>query len=156
MRIAQGLASLLAALSLAACASAAVNVAADDAQFVWGCWVAKDEPGGPPVAFLRLLPDGTGYAGHLTNVRGGKWDVRARYTFARDGSQVILAPTGGEATVFLRTQGVMAPRPPVGAARLTYSDGRQQLEVEGGDATLLIVRRDGQAHIWAFERDGCD
>ena len=155
MRIGHGLVSLFVGLSLAACASAPVDGAAEDAKFVWGCWVSKDTPGGPPVAFLRLLPDGSNYSGPITNVRGGKWDVLTHYAFARDGSQVIVTPPGGAATTFLRTHDVTQPEPET-PVRLTYSDGRQQLDVRGGNDTLHFMQRDGQLHIWGFERDGCD
>jgi len=44
-------------LLAAGCGSPSVH---HDVSFVRGCWVEKREPGGPPVSFLRLLPDQDG------------------------------------------------------------------------------------------------
>lgn len=150
------------ALLAAGCTSAPSSETAHsgDVEFLRGCWVAKDVAGGPPTAFLRLLPDGadgSAYAGPMTNVRDGKWDVGARYEFARDGSRAVIAPTDAAAKPYPRTQSQSATSTSSTSARIAYAGEGEHLVVEGGSETLLIRRHEGgRVHIWGFERDGCD
>jgi hypothetical protein len=133
---------------------------AQDMEFVRGCWVSKDLPGGPPTAFLRLLPDGASgptYAGSIIDVRDGKWNPGVRFEFSRDGSRVVVTRPDNAAQTYLRTES-HPPRPASDAsARVVYTDGRKLLIAAGGDDTLVIQEgTSSPVTLWEFERDGCD
>lgn len=131
-----------------------------DMEFVRGCWVSKDLPGGPPTAFLRLLPDGADdptYAGSIIDVRDGKWNPGVRFEFARDGSRAVVTRPGNTARTYLRTENHASRPVSYASAHVAYADGRNLLIVAGGDDTLMIQEgTNSPIFLWEFERDGCD
>jgi hypothetical protein len=165
MRTDRILAAALAALTLSACAQTPAthaDAAADRAGFVWGCWVAKEEPGGRILAFLRLLkdgPDGKFYEGHLHHVTGNDMTPALHLAVARDGSHATV--TKADAAVTFRS----------GSTRdAVTSDGRRQIqfrsETPGAPGALVLAANEDRllltlqlgADVETFdgERDGCD
>lgn len=57
-------------------------------DFVRGCWMQKESPGGEVQAFLRLLPDGYSLRGQIVDVSAGDWITVATFYFARSGNSV--------------------------------------------------------------------
>lgn len=143
------------ALMLTACASAPIPDDRGSADFVWGCWVSKDEPGGRALAFLRLLkdgPDAQSYRGHLHDVRGNEMIPAMRFTILRDGMYAAVVD-GSETTEF-------ASNGPIGR-RIDYQSATPghpgSLTLTGGDDQLAIHLQLGtDRYTYAFERDGCD
>lgn len=146
-------------MGLGACASvsrpAPVNPATGDAEFVWGCWVSKDEPGGRVLAFLRLLkdhPESRAYRGYLHDVRGDEMIPVLRFTILRDGTHAAVVD-GAETTEF-------ASNGPVGQ-RIDYLSATPgqpgNFTLSGGDDRLAITLQLGSnSFAYTFERDGCD
>lgn len=155
------LALLASTALLAGCASSAtVPTATQDVDFMRGCWVAKDLPGGPPQAFLRLLPDGAdgpAYSGSVIDVRNGQWTPGVRFEFARDGTQAIVTNPGDAPRTYVRTEDSLRPAASEGAMHVVYTDARGLLEAIGRGDTLSIREGAGSpVTLWPFERDGCD
>ncbi len=141
-----------------------------DIDFVRGCWVQKESPGGKIEAFLRLLPDDDRLTGQMADVSTGDWITSATFAFAR---------SGATATFEARDMPDQSEHTRIDPARLTFDWARPQargklaayagpapsrnfLFAEGGndrlaiwavsaepDATLIFKLFDG-------ERDGCD
>jgi len=153
------LASALVATACSAAPAPSANAAAD-IDFVRGCWVAKDAPGGAILSFLRLLPQsprGDVLEGEVHPVASLYANQARRFTFKRDGSSATLANLAADsaAETFMRNTTVQA-----GARNATYSSGDTLMHISGGEERLKIVtvKRDGstEATHFAGERDGCD
>ncbi|UHQ23243.1 hypothetical protein LVB77_00585 [Lysobacter sp. 5GHs7-4] len=149
--------------------------AADDIDFVRGCWATRATPGGPVDGFLRLLPDREvegALSGHAMSAYGDPPVSRLDLMFARDGSTLGLRrPIPGYPTMDARLPSHYLRLPQVGAALLPRADGghvaayRQDgadewIVVKAHDERLLIQRIDGDGRVaetyFDGERDGCD
>lgn len=160
------------AILLSLCPAAAA-VAADDIDFVRGCWATRASPGGPVDGFLRLLPDreieGV-LSGHAMSAYGDPPVSRLDLMFARDGSTLGLRrPIPDYQALDARLLDHYARVPQVGAALLTgpgqvaayAQDGAKQwIVVKAHDERLSIQRVDGEGRVvetyFDGERDGCD
>jgi hypothetical protein len=166
-----GLAS--AAIMLAGCQTAATAMPGivQDVEFLRGCWVQKDEPGGRALGFLRLLPegvDGPVYRGDLMEVGlAGDTISPGAFGFSRDGSSMTMR-IGEERTETTLPHGRLTldyPEPARGK-RAVFGGTRP----DGSRAPFVIAESDGE-HLWIFfasqsgrsiqglvgmERDGCD
>ena len=159
------------AASLAACQTAPPIKTAviQDVEFLRGCWVQKDAPGGRAIGFLRLLPntvDGPSYRGDVTEVSpDGNADSSGAFGFARDGSSVTLRIGDGTETTLHHGRLAEYPIAPRGN-RAVFGGVRP----DGSRAPFVIAEGDGE-HLWIFfagqsgasigdlvsmERDGCD
>lgn len=146
-------------------------------DFVQGCWIQKDAPGGTIQAFLRLLPseaDGneTTYSGEIQDVtldRPG--DPMEGVSFARDGSSAswwillgsysddpdVTVVPGGAHDTFERTY-----NPALDSGRHQYRAVFRSIYVPDGTlvvestAEQLKITRNGVETIFYGERDGCD
>lgn len=171
-KIAIGLAAALTALA-AGCATGP-HPSPSQIDFVWGCWVQKEEPGGTIQAFLRLLPDQekSRYAGSLTQIphRGAEVSL----SFARDGDTATLGyllggpdENGGfkaQAQDFLRRDLTRGPRSGadqhLAAFRSVHTN--KLLIAEGTSDRLKIAwestgrKPEPEDLIFDGERDGCD
>ena len=175
MRSGACLTVLLASLAASACQQAS-SASGPSIDFVRGCWVQKDAPGGAIEAFLRLLPGGadgdqTNYSGEIMDVTSGEPGHRQGLSFARDGSAAswwilfggygadpdATAVAGGAHDSFERTYDS------------AFDSGRHQdhaifesIYVPGGTlaveatAEQLKVTRNVAETIFDGERDGCD
>lgn len=94
MQIARTLGVSLLGASLTGCANAPTSPLSRDIDFVRGCWVEKNAQNQRIDALLRLLPDGSEYAGRLEYVRGIRPGPEIRVSVARDGTS---APRPGMA-----------------------------------------------------------
>lgn len=166
---------LIAGLALVAtgCATGPAPMPADmDIDFVRGCWVQKEAPGGKIEAFLRLLPDGDRLTGQMADVSTGDWITSATFALARSGETATFEardipdqpPHTRIDPAALGAKFDWA-RPQAGGVLAAYGGGspaRNFLFAEGGndrlaiwavsaepDATLVLKLFDG-------ERDGCD
>jgi hypothetical protein len=133
-----------------------------DMEFLRGCWVAKDAPGGKVLAFLRLLPEsvnGSAYQGHVQQVGNGHVANSTFFSFARDGSQAITE-TDGVRTEYFGDP----PDTPVledGTRRAMFvglDEGLGFLIAYGREDRLTIAVRNSGSQRITFEgkRDGCD
>jgi hypothetical protein len=141
-----------------------------DIDFVRGCWVQKESPGGKIQAFLRLLPDEDRLTGQMADVSTGDWITSATFSFARSGESATFEardmPDQPEHTRIDPTRLAFDwARPQSGGQLVAYAGptpSRNFLFAEGGndrlaiwavsaepDATLVFKLFDG-------ERDGCD
>jgi hypothetical protein len=136
--------------------------ARQDIEFVRGCWVTKQMPGGPAAGFLRLLPDGVdgpAYQGRVQDVSGGTMTSKAYLSFARDGSSASTVIAGVK-----RTFAGGAPRQAPGrngaVFSMTDANGLHMLVVHGESEKLAIYSTaagvDGRRMLFEGERDGCD
>lgn len=176
MRSGASLIALLASLAASACQQTNPTSGAS-IDFVRGCWVQKDAPGGTIRAFLRLLPGGADgdeqrYSGEIQEVTLGEAvETRAGLSFARDGSSAswwILfgAPNVGQDVI-------VVPGSAQDSFRRIYGSERHSAEhehravfnsiyVPGGTlvveatAERLKVTRNVVETIFNGERDGCD
>lgn len=161
-----------AALLLAALHPAPV-MAADDIDFVRGCWVSRATPGGPIDAFLRLLPDReieNALSGHAMSATGDPPVPRLDLMFARDGSVLGLRrPIPNYEALDARLLSRYVRVPQVGAALLTGEGRVAAYAQEGADEWIVVkahderlsiqrVGADGRVAETYFdgERDGCD
>ncbi len=144
------------ALALAACTTTPPAAEAPtDASFAWGCWVAKDEPGGRINGFLRLLkdgPDGNVYKGYLHDVRGSDMIPMLHISIARDGSRATVI-RGGETIDFASA----AAAGPSLQFKSATPHQKGSLSISGGNDELSLTVRLGQeTRTFEGERDGCD
>ena len=149
--------------------------AADDIDFVRGCWATRATPGGPVDGFLRLLPDREiegALSGDAMSAYGDPPVSRLDLMFARDGSTLGLRrPIPDYQTMDARLLSHYLRVPQVGKALLPRADGvhvaayRQDgadewIVVKAHDERLLIQRVDGDGRVaetyFDGERDGCD
>ena len=164
--------AMIAAL-LTGCAAAPAPVPADrDIDFVRGCWVQKETPGGKVEAFLRLLPEGDALAGQLTDVSTGDWITAGVFSFALDGvsatfetRDLVDQPAHTRIDPSALAANFAWARPQWGGRLAAYANAppsRSFLFVEGGDDRLAIriVQSAVDAtlifRVFAGERDGCD
>ena len=143
------------AFAFTACASTPAPEATGNAEFVWGCWVAKDAPGGRALSFLRLLkdgPEGRSYRGYLHDVRGDEMIPVLRLTVLRDGMSAAVVKDG-DITEF-------ASNGPQGHSLQFISstpDKTGRLEITGGNDRLSLgLQLGSEGFAYTFERDGCD
>jgi hypothetical protein len=164
-------------LAASACTSPPPAKAADmDIDFIRGCWVQKESPGGKIEAFLRLLPDREAPAGTLTgqisDVSTHDWITNGVFHFARDGETVTFdARDMPEQPAHTRIDPARLSasfdwaRPKHGgrfAAFAGPAPSRSFLFTEGGGERLAIwaVSAEPEATLvytlFDGERDGCD
>jgi len=141
-------------------------------DFVRGCWVQKDAPGGRVEAFLRLLPDGESLSGQIADVSTGDWITVATFSFTRAGDHTTFdARDMSELPAHTRIDPSRLAasfdwaRARSGGTLAAYAGptpSRNFLFVEGGDNTLAIwavsAGPDATLVFTLFdgERDGCD
>lgn len=145
-------------------------------EFVWGCWVQKEAPGGQVQGFLRLLPDnsrasGPRLSGQQVDVSTGDWITVAAFSFARNGEDVTFdARDMREKPTHTRIDPVRLSafdwaRPKAGGKLAAYAGpapSRSFLFAEGGDDRLAIWAVDASPeatlvfNLFDGERDGCD
>lgn len=146
--------------------------AGTEVDFVRGCWVQKDAPGGQIESFLRLLPDGDSLSGQIADVSTGDWITVATFSFARAGDRVTFdARDMPELPAHTRIDPSRLAasfdwaRAKHGGKLAAYagpSPSRSFLFAEGGSDTLSIravsARPDATLVFTLFdgERDGCD
>ncbi|MDP3738123.1 MAG: hypothetical protein Q8R02_12080 [Hyphomonadaceae bacterium] len=168
------IATAAALLGLSACVSGSEPPTApkpaivQDVEFVRGCWVRKDAPGGPALGFLRLLPkgaDGPAYEGQLHNVTDPSMPVRSDYSFRRDGSSMTFKARRSDARTYAAAPIPDAIAPPLaaGSKRASFAIGPAAagwLIADGGAETLRIYTMFGDGRVrpdwFNGERDGCD
>lgn len=155
------------ALLAAGCAGApATQTGGADIDFIRGCWVAKDAPGGTIISFLRLLPPEIGsdrLEGEVRPVASLYADQAVRFSFARDGSAATLDHLieGQAPDTYVRDASAAggAPASPRAVYVRSGSSG-DRLVVEGREEGLRIFTsgQGGGAAKDQFkgERDGCD
>ncbi|RDZ26434.1 hypothetical protein DX914_15650 [Lysobacter silvisoli] len=149
-------------------------MAADDIDFVRGCWATRATPGGPVDGFLRLLPDrerGDRLEGHAVAAYGDPPPVRLDLSFARDGSALGLRrPAPGYEALDARLPSRYLRLPQVGAALLpragghvaayAQEDAKDWIVVKAYDERLTIQQIDAEGRVavtyFDGERDGCD
>lgn len=153
---------------------------AQNVEFLRGCWVTKEQPGGPAAAFLRLLPegaDGPEYKGTIQLVRNPNAPFTMYVAFARDGSWMRVDRSQGGPIFPLDDTGNYAQRPaaslPDGiAAKLPKAQHRATYAIYGGLPTTPWITAEGDEHnihiyllgnggqvmgdVFSGERDGCD
>jgi hypothetical protein len=155
-------AATCAGLMLGACTTPPAQQAAQDAEFAWGCWVSKEEPGGGATGFLRLLPDipeRTAYAGHLHTVKQNSMEPVATLRFAADGSRA-MADVNGVRIDLPADPGASGPMAD-GAKRImfggTVGEDLAAIVVAGSpDRLILSIMHGGSTIVFDGERDGCD
>jgi hypothetical protein len=143
-----------AGLALAACAGPPALGVKQDVDFMRGCWVAKDAPGGRVTGFLRLLspePEADVLAGFSQTVSGSMVRNRFGFTLARNGSQLAIAYPDGSTTIYRRQPDDAATGGAVFAA-----EGAGRVILSGGDDRIDIRPDDGGPALFSGERDGCD
>lgn len=160
-------------LVLAGCAAAPTPLPADTRiDFVRGCWVQKDSPGGKIEAFLRLLPDGHTLAGQMVDVSTGDWITSATFAFARSGETAMFEARDmpdqpqhkriDPASLGARFDWARPKSGGVLAAFAGGSPARNFLFAEGGDERLAIWAVSAEPDVTLVfqlfdgERDGCD
>ena len=155
--------------------SAGPAAAADDIDFVRGCWATRATPGGPVDGFLRLLPDREiegALSGHAMSAYGDPPVSRLDLMFARDGSLLGLRrPIPNYETLDARLLSYYLRVPQVGAALLPRAHGGhvaaykldnsdEWIVVKAHDERLIIQRIDAAGRVaetyFDGERDGCD
>ncbi len=169
----RGLAILAAWLATAGCMTGPAPRPSDmDIDFVRGCWVQKESPGGKIEAFLRLLPDDGVLTGQMADVSTGDWITNATFAFARTGETATFEardmPDQTEhtridpATLAAKFDWARAKSGGRLAAYAGGSPARNFLFAEGGGDTLTIwaVSAEPDAtlvfNLFDGERDGCD
>lgn len=148
-------------------------MAADDIDFVRGCWVSRATPGGPIDAFLRLLPDREikdTLSGHAMSATGDPPVPRLDLSFARDGSVLGLRrPIPNYQALDARLLSHYARVPQVGAALLSGDGQVAAYAQQGADDWIVVKAHDERLSIQRIgadgrvaetyfegERDGCD
>ena len=153
---------LASALLATACSTAPASSAGgqQDIDFVRGCWVAKDAPGGQIHAFLRLLPPSPGDVvldGEVRPVASLYADQARRFSFQRDGSSATLInlAAGTPEQTFTRDNAAAD-----GARQAIFRSASVVMRVSGDDEGLKISTTNGDGSTetihFAGERDGCD
>jgi hypothetical protein len=162
MRNGEKIASVLASLAIAACASAEAKVARQSMDFAWGCWIAHEKSSDRVTGFLRLLtnsPNRNVYAGYLHSVRGSEMHVVLHLSIAGDGSRVVMV-RGGETFEFMsdRTAAMVTTDDRHKAEFVSLTRGKPGgVSLSGGEGKLSLVVQMGDV-VEAFhgERGGCD
>jgi len=154
-------ASLLAALTFGACAAqppTPERTPETGISFVHGCWVEKQEPGGPALGFLRLLPEGQEYVGMQSRLVEGEMQVVGKFALARDGSYLKITKPDGETGVFVASRPVeqRAPDRSVAEFSRTTAAADESVVVYGEPERLGFAYSEGVLSFLLFERDGCD
>lgn len=169
----RGLIAAATMLAAAACATPEAPMPTDmDIDFVRGCWVQKDAPGGQIESFLRLLPDGDSLSGQIADVSTGDWITVATFSFTGAGDRVTFdARDMPELPVHTRIDPSRLAasfdwaRATSGARLAAYagpSPSRTFLFAEGGGDSLTIHAVSAEPHatlvftLFDGERDGCD
>ena len=156
-----------AALAIGGCAvTPGASGLHQDIDFIRGCWVSKDAPGGQIISFLRLLPPSPGdgvLEGEIHPVASLYADKARRFSFARDGSTATLdyLIEGKPPETYRRDPADTASAKDGYHAVYARSDRDSALLVlEGRDEALKIfttVRGSAEAEDqFTGERDGCD
>lgn len=141
-----------------------------DIDFVRGCWVQKESPGGKIEAFLRLLPNEDRLTGQMADVSTGDWITSATFSFARAGDTATFEardmPDQPQHTRIDPTRLAFDwARPQSGGQLVAYAGGtpaRNFLFAEGGNDRLAIWAVSAQPDatlvfkLFDGERDGCD
>ena len=143
-----------------------------DINFVRGCWVQKEAPGGKIEAFLRLLPEGENLSGQIADVATGDWITVATFAFARSGESVTFdARDMAEQPAHTRIDPsrlgasfdwARAKHGGRVAAFAGPAPSRNFLFVEGGDDRLAVWAVSAATDatlvydLFDGERDGCD
>ncbi|MDP3493146.1 MAG: hypothetical protein Q8R82_08525 [Hyphomonadaceae bacterium] len=166
--IARGMITKLAAVSMIAMAAAgcastpAAPAAGVDIDFMRGCWVAKDAPGGTIISFLRLLPPEVGSGmleGEVRPVASLYADQAVRFSFARDGSAATLdrLVEGQAPDRYVRDASADAQ---MRAVYVKAGSDSERLVVDGRDEMLRIFTAgrgdENTKSQFVGERDGCD
>lgn len=167
----------IALLATASCASQPAARPADmDIDFVRGCWVQKEAPGGKIESFLRLLPDREtpeeSLEGQIADVVTGDWITNGVFHFSRDGETVTFdARDMPEQSPHTRIDPVRLgasfdwARPKHGGKLVAFAGptpSRNFLFVEGWSEHLAIWAIDASPdatliyQLFDGERDGCD
>jgi hypothetical protein len=147
-----------------------------DVEFLRGCWVAKEAPGGKVTGFLRLLPvtvDSPTYEGDVQVLMGNLMRSTMRLSFARDGSTMTMTRVGGgqvlpadptaqPVELAAAPSDAFGEELPKSKHRATYANGQPAMsgivaESEGEDIAIYMMAG-GQraADLFRGERDGCD
>lgn len=161
-----------AVLGATGCATLPAPMPADmNIDFVRGCWVQKEAPGGTVQGFLRLLPSGDSLAGQIADVSTGDWITVATFAFTRTGDRVTFdARDMPEQPTHTRIDPSRLPgfdwaRARSGGSLAAYAGptpSRSFLFAESGNDTLAIwaVSAEPDAtlvfSLFDGERDGCD
>lgn len=159
MQIVRNLGMGLLGASLTGCANAPASPLLRDVDFVRGCWVEKNAQDHRIDALLRLLPDGSEYAGRLEYVRGIRPGPEIRVSVARDGTSASVTRNGERFD--LPAEITASSGPGDVSRRIVFSgttNGRYaRIEVTGKSHGLAMTILDGVSML-AFdgERDGCD
>lgn len=140
-----------------------------DVEFVRGCWVATQAPGGQVVSFLRLLPmtpDAPNYTGAIATA-GPSTGSRVVLSFSRDGVAAVVDRQGTPigARDFVHDPATWQ-NPPGGRPKhlatfvRTNAADPTVLIVEGGEESLRIFTAvegsDSRLTLFEGQRDGCD
>jgi hypothetical protein len=172
MRLATPLLAAALIAALAGCEGAQPAAPQADIDFVRGCWVSHDQPGGRVTALLRFLPDredGTTLTGYLSvmhdDPRMSSLKASTELTLARDGSAFTITPSGEAPQTLQRTDPpytaveALAPGEPV-AAFTADAETQSWTVITGGNDRLTIYNilpdfADGDT-LFNGDRDGCD
>jgi hypothetical protein len=172
MRLATPLLAVALIAALAGCEGAQPAAPQTDIDFVRGCWVSHDQPGGSVTALLRLLPDredGTTLTGYLSVMHDdptmSSLKSNTELTLTRDGSTFTITPSGEPAQTLQRSDPpytaveALAPGEPV-AAFTASPETQGWTVITGGEDRLTIYTvlpdyADGET-LFNGERDGCD
>lgn len=161
------LAASASALAIGGCAGTPDAAGlAQDIDFIRGCWVSKEAPGGQILSFLRLLPPTPGEGaleGEVHPVASLYADKARRFSFARDGSTATLdyLAEGKPPETYKRApSGVSAGAGPYRAVYARSDLDSALLVVDGRDEALRIfttLRGSTETRDqFTGERDGCD
>lgn len=161
------LAASAAVLAIGGCAGTpGATALQQDIDFIRGCWVSKEAPGGQIISFLRLLPPSPGdvvLEGEIHPVASLYADKARRFSFARDGSTATLdyLIAGKPAETYTRDRASVSSAKDGYRAVYARSDRESALLVlEGSNERLKIftAARDSATTNDQFtgERDGCD
>jgi len=160
-------------LGAAGCVALPDPMPADmDIDFIRGCWVQKEAPGGTVQAFLRLLPDGDSLSGQIADVSTGDLITVATFAFTRAGDRVTFDARDmpeQPAHTWIDPSRLAASfdwaRAKAGGRLAAYAGAapsRSFLFAEGGNDTLAIWAVSAQTDatlvftLFDGERDGCD
>lgn len=166
---------IAALLGLAGCAGAPATSTTQDVEFLRGCWVQKDGPGGNIQAFLRLLSHRANgddvYVGDVIDARNGGWRPSYRFAIAKNGSYLTfgrdpdpIIEGGARVRNWIEWPPTHMPLPQAenrAVWRLTPVAGREGWIVAQGTndkLSIYLLGADSSKGEVMFdgERDGCD